>query len=82
MKEQVSSVGQVEIVRQFRRDRMSISFRALKPRSCFDFAEIVCRICQVFVGVRLSFEKISPRWRIVGREEIKKIEEDSTNTGS
>ena len=49
-----------------------------KSRSCVDFAEIVCQFCQVFVGVRLRFEKSSPRWRIVGREEIKEIEEDST----
>ena len=59
------------------RDRVSISLR-----SCVDFvrsaqAEIVCRflrdsvsISPEFVGVRLGFEKSSPRWRIVGREEI------------
>jgi len=29
----------------------------------------------VLVGVWLRFRKSSPRWRIVGREEIKKIEE-------
>ena len=32
LKEQVLSVGQVEIVCRFHRDRVSISFRALKPR--------------------------------------------------
>ena len=31
-----------------------------------------------FVGVRFRFEKSSPRWRIVGKEEIDEIEEDST----
>ena len=30
-----------------RRDRVSISSRALKPRSCVDFAEIVCQFRQV-----------------------------------
>ena len=73
MKELVSSVGQVEIVCRFRRDLVSISFGALKPRSCVDFAEIVCQFRQVFVRVRLRFEKASPRWRIVGRDEIEKI---------
>ena len=52
------------------RDRVSISSGARKPRSCVDFAEIVCRFRQVirleFVGDRLRFEKSSPRWRIVG----------------
>ena len=38
LEEQVSSVGQVEIVCRFRRVRVSILFRALKPRSCVDFA--------------------------------------------
>jgi len=52
------------------RDRVSISFGALKPRSCVDFAEIMRRFCQRFVGVRLRLGKSSPRWRIVGREEI------------
>ena len=37
-----SSVGHVEIVCRFRRERVSISSGALKPRSCVDFAEIVC----------------------------------------
>ena len=36
-----------EIVCRFRRDRVSISSGALKPRSCVDFAEIVCRFRQV-----------------------------------
>ena len=83
--ESILSVGQVEIVCRFRRDRVSISFRVLKPRSCVDFAEIVCRFHQVFVRVRLRFEKSSPRWKIVRREEIdeiKEIEEDSTETES
>jgi len=31
-----------------------------------------------FVGDRLRFRKSSPRWRILGREEIDEIEEDST----
>ena len=54
------------------RDRVSISPGALK-------AEIVCRLRRervsispgdilVFAGVRLSFVKSSPKWRIVGRE--------------
>ena len=29
------------------RDRVSILSGARKPRSCVDFAEIVCRFCQV-----------------------------------
>ena len=46
---------------------------SILPRSCVDFfrsaqAEIVCRFRQVFVGVRLRFEKSSQRWRIIGRE--------------
>ena len=61
------------------RDHVSIS-----PRSCVNFvqsaqAEIVCRFCQVFVGVRLRFRESSSRWRIVGRE---KIEKDNTETES
>jgi len=39
--EPVGLFGQVEIVRRFRRDRVWISSRALKPRSCVNFAEIV-----------------------------------------
>ena len=35
----------------------------------------------MFVRVRLRFEKSSPRWEIVGREEIEKIEEGSTEIG-
>jgi len=31
-----------------------------------------------FVGARLRFEKSSPRWRIVGKEEIEEIKTDST----
>ena len=42
-----------------------ISPGTLKSRSCVDFAEIVCRFRQVFIGVRLRFEKSSRRWRIV-----------------
>ena len=73
-------------------DRLSIS-----PGSCVDFvrsaqAEIVCRFRRdrvlispgdrlEFVRDRLRFEKSSPRWRIVGREEIDEIEEDSTEIG-
>ena len=38
---------QVEIVCRFRRDRVSISSGALKPRSCVDFAKIVSRFRQV-----------------------------------
>jgi len=38
---------QAEIVCRFRRDRVSISTGARKPRSCVDFAEIVCRFRQV-----------------------------------
>ena len=33
------------------------------------------------VGDRLRFEKSSPRWRIVGREEIEEMEEGSTEIG-
>ena len=78
LKEQVSSVGQAEIVCRFRRDRVSISLRSLKSRSCVNFAKIVCRFRQVFVGVRLRFRKSSPRWRIIGREKIEEIEAVST----
>ena len=63
--------GQVEIVCRFRGDRVSISSGALKPKSCVDFTEIVCRFRQVFVGVRLRFEKSSLKWRIVGSEKTK-----------
>ena len=56
--------AQVEIVCRFRRDRVSISQG--------DRLE--------FIGDRLRFEKSSPRWRIVGREEIDEVEEDSTET--
>ena len=50
------------------RDRVSIS-----SRSCVDFiwsaqSKIVCLYRHVFVGLRLRFEKSSPRWEIVGRE--------------
>ena len=74
------------------RDRVSIS-----PRSCVNFArsvqaEIVCRFRRdrvsispgdrlEFVGDRLKFEKSSPRWRIVGREEIEEMKEGSTEIG-
>ena len=34
---------------------LSISFRALKPRSCVDFAEIVCRFCQMIYWSSLEF---------------------------
>jgi len=55
------------------RDRVSIS-----PRSCVNFvrsaqAEIVCQFHQMFVGVQLRFEKSSPMWRIIRREEIEEI---------
>ena len=39
--------AQAEIVCRFRRDRVSISSGARKPRSCVDFAEIVRRFRQV-----------------------------------
>ena len=52
-------------------DRVSISFGVLKLISCVDFSKIMYRFRQVFIGVRLRFEKYSPRWRIVGREEIR-----------
>ena len=74
--------GTCFVVCRFRRDCVSISFGMFKPRSCVDFAEIVCRFRQVFIEVRLRFEKSSPRWRIIGREEIKEIQEDSTETES
>ena len=61
---------------------MLILFGALKSRLCVNFIEIVRRFCQAFVGVRLRFEKSSPRWRIVRREEIEEIEEDSTEIGN
>jgi len=80
LKELVLSVGQVEIVCQFHWDRVSISFRALNPRSSVDFVEIVCRFRQnrvsISPGVRWSSTQIwksSPRWRIIGWEEIKYI---------
>ena len=38
---------QAEIVCRFRRDRVSFSSGARKPRSCVDFAEIVYRFRQV-----------------------------------
>ena len=57
-----------------------------KPRSCVNFAEIVCRFRLVrasrdrvsispgdrlgYVGDRLRFGKSSPRWRIVGEREV------------
>jgi len=47
--------------------------RNAQAEMCVDFAEIVCRFRQVFVGIWLRFGKSSPRWRIIGREEIKKI---------
>ena len=34
-----------------------------------------------FVGDRLRFKKSSPKWRIIGREEIEEIEEGSTEIG-
>ena len=62
------------------RDHVSIS-----PRSCVDFAEIVCRFRPErasrdrvsispgdrleFIENRLRFEKSSPRWRIVRKRE-------------
>ena len=46
------------------RDRVLISFGALKPRSCVNSPGDILK----FVGVRLRFEKSSPRWRIVGRD--------------
>jgi len=46
--------AQAEILRRFRRDRVSIS-----PGDIVEF-----------IGVRLRFGNYSPRWRIVGREEI------------
>jgi len=75
LKELVSSVGQVEIMYRFHWDRVSISFGALKPRLCVDFAEIACRFRQVFIGFRLRFEKSSPRWRIIGKERRWKLDE-------
>ena len=78
------------------RDRVSIS-----PRSCVDFvrsaqAEIVCLFRRErvsispddrleFVEDRLRFGKSSPRWRIVGREEIegwKKVAQRSEDKGA
>ena len=53
--------GQVEIVCKFCRDYVSISTGALKPRMYVDLAKIVCQFHQVFIGVMLKFEKISPR---------------------
>ena len=62
------------------RDRVSISprscidfFQSAQAETCVDFVEIVCRFRQVFVRVQLIFGKSSPRWRIVGREEIEEI---------
>jgi len=48
--------------------------------------EIVCQFRRDRVSIspggdRLRFEKSSPRWRIVGREEIHEMEEDSTEIG-
>ena len=34
-----------------------------------------------FVGDQFRFRKSSPRWRIIGREEIEEIEEGSTEIG-
>jgi len=34
-----------------------------------------------FVEDRLKFEKSSPRWRIVGKEEIEEMKEGSTEIG-
>ena len=84
LKEQVSSVGQAEIVCRFRRDRVSISLRSLKSRSCVNFAKIVCRFRQVFVGVRLRFRKSSVFTDVENyrEREIKKIEEDSAEIRS
>jgi len=69
--EPIGLFGQVMIVCRFAQYRVSISSGKLKPRSCVDFAQIVCQFRQVFIGVWLRFEKFSPRWRIIGREEIK-----------
>ena len=52
--------AQAEFVCRFRRDRVSISSRALKSRSCVDFASDRLE----FVGDRLRFEKSSPRWSL------------------
>ena len=58
---------------------MPISSRARKPRSCANFAEIVCRFRRLeFVGDRLRFEKSSPRWRITGERGDRGVEEGST----
>ena len=58
----VGPFGQVEIVCRFRRDRLSISFGALKPRSCVDFAR-----CSLEFGSDLK----NLHWRGEYRERIK-----------
>ena len=50
---------------RFRRDRVSIL-----PGDRLEF-----------IGDRLRFEKSSPRWKIIGREEIEEMEEGSTEIG-
>ena len=65
-----SSVNFAQIVCRFRLERSSRDRVSISPRSCVNFAR-----CSI--GVRLRFEKSSSRWRIIGREEIKEIEEDS-----
>jgi len=57
--------AQAEIVYRFRLDRVSIS-----PRDRLELVED-----------RLRFEKFSPRWRIVGKEEIEKTSEGSIEIG-
>ena len=66
---------QAEIVCRFRRDRVSILTGARKPRSCVDFAEIVCRFRQVMDWGSLEigsvfWENLRRGGELLGREII------------
>ena len=65
LKEYVSSVGQVEIVCRFRSERSSRDRVSISPGDRLEF-----------FGDQLRFEKSSPRWRIIEREEIGEIKRD------
>ena len=73
---QLSYRFQAEIVCRFRRDRVSISSGARKPRSCVYFAEIVCRFRQVIdwgsLEIGSDLENLRRGGELLERENIAK----------
>jgi len=77
LQEPISSLGQVEIMCQFRRDCVSISFGALKPRSHVDFAR-----CSLEFGSDLGRERGDKIHRKSFLNSLKEIVQRSEFRGS